>query len=602
MKFLYTIFYKIIFKVMWVDNMKKETVFNITQYQLNHLITNIDTGEIALPDLQRPFVWDNTKVKELFDSIYKGLPIGMLILWKINESNNEFKPIGLDKKTTPSKLIIDGQQRLTALFSVITGSEIIDKDYKKRQIKIAYNPFEEIFEVQNVAIKNDPLWISNITDIFQGNLFSFVTDFISNVKEKRPDFDFDESEIQNNISSLKTLETSYQLSAIELASSLDPEEVSEIFVRINSTGKQLTQSDFIFTLMSLYWPEGKDNFETFVYESKKPAEIGNSSYNVINEEPTNENLLRSTISYSFLRGRLRYAYLILKGRDLENQTTTEEERVKNFEILKDGTEKVLNLSNWHQFISIIQATGFVNENMIGSKNALYQTYALYLLGRKYGFSHMELKSTIARWFVFGILTRRYTSSPESIIEQELSNFREHENLIEFLESIMMAELTNDFWEVTLPQRLKSSRTNPAESIYIASKIFEDNNVLFSEIKLKDYLSPLINAPKKQVEKHHIFPKNYLKTEMQLKQVDFNQIANMIYIDYSTNIRISDMPPFEYWDIVLSECTPNTRDFVSENYIEAYDLPHEFWNMDYFEFLDERRKLMANCIRRYYEKL
>ena len=582
--------------------MKKETVFNITQYQLNHLITNIDTGEIALPDLQRPFVWDNSKVKDLFDSLYKGLPIGMLILWKINETNEEFKPIGLDKKTTPSKLIIDGQQRLTALYSVITGSAIIDKNYKTKKIKIAYNPFDEIFEVQNVAIINDPLWISNITDIFQGNLFSFVNDFISNLKEKRPDFEFDEMIVQDNISSLKTLETSYQISAIELASSLDPEEVSEIFVRINSTGKALNQSDFIFTLMSLYWPEGKDRFEAFSYEAKKPAEIGNSSFNVINEQPTNENLLRSTISYSFLRGRLRYAYLILKGRNLENKTTTEEVRVKNFEILKDGAGEVLNLVNWHQFISIIQSCGFVNENMIGSKNALYQTYALYLLGRKYGLKHNELKSIISKWFVFGILTRRYTSSPESIIEQELSNFREHDNLIEYLDSIIASELTNDFWEVTLPQRLKSSRSNPAEATYVASKIFEDNNVLFSEIKLKDYLSPLINSPKKQIEKHHIFPKNYLKTDLKLKQVDFNQIANMIYIDYHVNIRISDMPPHKYWDIVLEECSDNTREFVKENYIEAYDLPFEFWKMDYFDFLEKRRKLMAESIRKYFEKL
>lgn len=582
--------------------MKKETVFNITQYQLNHLITNIDTGEIALPDLQRPFVWDNSKVRDLFDSLYKGLPIGMLILWKINESNNEFRPIGLDKKTSPSKLIIDGQQRLTALYAVISGFEVIDKDYKQKQIKIAYNPFDEIFEVQNASIEKDPMWVSNITDIFKGNLFSFVNDFINNLKEKSPDFEFDEMQVQDNISSLKTLETSYQISAIELASSLDPEEVSEIFVRINSTGKALNQSDFIFTLMSLYWPEGKDRFENFSYEAKKSAEIGNSSFNVINEQPTTENLLRTTISYSFLRGRLRYAYLILKGRDLENKTTTEGERVKNFDILKNGANEVLNLVNWHQFISIIQAAGFVNENMIGSKNALYQTYALYLLGLKYGLKHNELKSTIAKWFVFGILTRRYTSSPESIIEQELSNFREHDNIIEYLEDIMDSELTNDFWEVTLPKRLKSSRSNPAESTYIASKIFEDNNVLFSEIKLKDYLSPLINSPKKQVEKHHIFPKNYLKTAWDLKQVDFNQIANMIYIDYHTNIRINDMPPHEYWGIVLNECSKFTRDFVNDNYTAAYDLPFEFWNMDYFDFLNQRRKLMANSIRRYYGKL
>ena len=184
----------------------------------------------------------------------------------------------------------------------------------------------------------------------------------------------------------------------------------------------------------------------------------------------------------------------------------------------------------------------------------------------------------------------------------MRNFRENDNLLEYLNGIIGSELTNDFWEVTLPERLKSSRSNPAEFTYIASKIFEDNNILFSEIKLKDYLSPLINSPKKQVERHHIFPKNYLKSELNLKQVDFNQIANMIYIDYHVNIRISDMPPHEYWDVVLEECSEYTRDFVRKNYTEAYDLPFEFWKMDYSEFLDKRRKLMAESIRKFFYKL
>ena len=584
--------------------MKKETVFNLTQYKIRHLMNNIETGEVALPDLQRPFVWDNGKVRDLFDSLYKGLPIGMLILWNINSTNDGFKPISLDKKTIPSKLIIDGQQRLTALYSVITGSEVIDKNYRRRKIKIAFNPFEERFEVQNASILNNPEWISNITDVFQGNIFSFLEDFFKTLEEKRPDKDdYVKSEIQETISSLKTLENAYEFSVIELDSSLDPEEVSEIFVRINSTGKSLSQSDFIFTLMSIYWPEGKDKFEEFSYNAKKPAEFGTTSYNIINAEPTTENLLRSTVSYSFLRGRLRYAYLILKGRDLKNKITTEYERNKNFEILKNGVEDVLNLVSWHDFMSIIQSAGFVDDSMISAKNALYQTYALYLLGKnKFGLKHNELKSIISKWFVFGVLTRRYTGSPESKIERELSNFRDNNNFIEHLEGIIYSELTNDFWKITLPSELESTRTNPASSTYTASKIFENNNILFSEIKLKDYLSPLISSPKKQVERHHIFPKNYLKTDLKLKQSDYNQIANMIYIDYHVNIRISDIPPHEYWNIVLDECSENTRDFVSENYVEAYDLPNEFWNMNYFEFLEQRRKLMARSIRKYFEKL
>ena len=121
-------------------------------------------------------------------------------------------------------------------------------------------------------------------------------------------------------------------------------------------------------------------------------------------------------------------------------------------------------------------------------------------------------------------------------------------------------------------------------------------------KLKDYLSPFVKSPKKQIEVHHIFPKNYLQTVKNLKQRDYNQIANMIYIDYHKNIKISDKPPHEYWSEILEECSDNTREFVEKNYVEVYDLPYEFWNMDYFDFLEERRKLMAESIRKYFEKL
>lgn len=587
--------------------MKKDTVFNITQYPLNYLMTSIDSGDIALPDLQRPFVWKNVKVRNLFDSLYKGLPVGMLILWKINESNGEFKPIGdPDKNTTPTKLIIDGQQRLTALYSVITGSKVIDSDYKERAIKIAYNPFTEEFEVQNSSILKDPKWVSNITDIFKGDIFSYMNEFFTNLDEKRPDLKYDKLEIQNNINSLKSLENTYQFSAIELSASLDPEEVSEIFVRINSTGKQLNQSDFIFTLMSLYWPEGKNMLEDFSKNAKIAPVAGvNSSFNLINAQPTNENLLRTIIGYSFLRGRLKYAYLILKGRNLENQTTTENERVKNFGILKEGLETALNLVYWHDFIAIIQSAGFVNDNLILSKNAIYETYALYLLGRcKFGIKHMDLESIIRKWFVFSLLTQRYGSSPESIIEQELSNFRENDDLIGVLSEIIESTLTNDYWAVTLPTRLKSSQgsRNTSNQVYNACKVFEGENILFSEIKLKDFLSPFVKSPKKQIEVHHIFPKNYLQTVKHLKQVDYNQIANMIYIDYHKNIKISDKPPHEYWSWILDECNDNTRDFIENNYVEVYDLPYEFWNMDYFDFLEERRKLMAKSMQEYFEKL
>ena len=587
--------------------MKRDPVFKITYSPINLLIQKIDSGDTALPELQRPFVWDNTKVRALFDSLYKGLPIGVIILWKINQNASPSRPIGdISKKyTTPSELIIDGQQRLTALYAVMLGREIIDENYKSKKIKIAFNPFEEIFEVQNSSILKDPIWVSNITDVFQDDPYDFIDDYFEGLKEKMPNLSDDEKRrIRRNITSLTTL-TAYNISSIELSEKLDLEEISKIFERINSQGTTLNKSDFIFTLMSLYWPEGKNRLETFSKDAKTQSDTFGSD-NVINARPTNENLLRTIVSYSFLRGRLKYAYLLLSGRNLEEKKTTDEERIKNFEILKDGLEAALDLTNWHDYITIIQSSGFVNENMIRGKNALYQTYALYLLGRcKFNISHMDLESIIRKWFVFSVLTRRYGGSPESVIERELSYFRDSTDLIGVLTEIMDNELTTDYWNITLPPTLESSQpsNNNTYNVYKACKAFENENILFTEIKLDKYLDPFNKAPKKQIEHHHIFPKNYLQKVMGLNQKQYNQVANMIYIDYHKNIEIGDKPPHEYWEYILNnKCTPNTKEFIENNYVEVYDLPENFWNMDYFDFLEARRKLMAKSIHNYFEKL
>lgn len=586
--------------------MKREAVFSISHTTINSLMTKIEDGDLALPDLQRPFVWNNTQVRNLFRSIYKGFPIGLLILWEINHKEGDFRPVGiLDSDISPTSLIIDGQQRLTALYSVIKGKEILTKDYKKKFIKIAFNPFDEKFEVQNSSIKKNPKWVNNITEVFQKDIFEFMDEYFEKLEEKMPDISNEEKiRVRNNINSLTNIE-SHPFSSIKLHPTVDLEEISDIFVKINSEGKKLNTSDFIFTLMSIYWPEGKNKLEQFSREAKTPSTSSTSSYNMINEEPSNENLLRTIISYSFLRGNLKYAYLILKGRNLDNKTTTEGERIKNFEILKEGLEVTLNLVHWHDFISIVQSAGFVNQNLIRAENVFYQTYALYLLGRcKFNIPHIELESIIRKWIVFSILTQRYSGSTESMMERELSHFRDHDDLIGFLTTKMDEHLTNDFWEINLPPALESSQptTNNAYNVYLACKVYEDNNILFSEIKLKDYLSPLIKSPKKVIEHHHIFPKNYLKTNLNKTRTEYNQAANMIYIDYHKNIEIGDMAPHEYWQMILDKCNPETKEFIENNYVEVYDLPEEFWNMEYEDFLEQRRKLMAKSIHQYFEKL
>lgn len=217
--------------------MKNGVVFNNTNYPLSNLIEMVDAGTVALPDIQRPFVWNKTKVRDLMDSLYKGLPAGLVILWKIAEPG-EFKPIGIDKATSPNLLVIDGQQRLTSLFSVIKGKKIIDKSFKETRLKIAFNPLKEKFEVSNPAIEKDIEWIPDIYEIFDSNAFDSIEKFLEKIKVKKPDLIFDDKKIKENIGRVYAI-INYPFSTLELSSELDPEEVSEIFVRINSQGKTL---------------------------------------------------------------------------------------------------------------------------------------------------------------------------------------------------------------------------------------------------------------------------------------------------------------------------------------------------------------------------
>ncbi|MBE8540160.1 GmrSD restriction endonuclease domain-containing protein [Geoglobus acetivorans] len=579
--------------------METNIVFNPKTYHLVNLINDIETGEIALPDLQRPFVWNTTKVRDLIDSLYKGLPVGLIILWEILEPN-KYRKINLNNKREPRFLVIDGQQRLTSLYSIIKDKKIISKNVKEVKLKIAFNPIEEKFEVWNVAIEKDHRWIPDISHIFKTeSTYSFIRGYLEKFSGEDEVHEINENEIASRIEKVRNI-INYPFSVLELSTDLDPEEVSEIFVRINSKGESLTQSDFILTLMSVYWSEGRELLENFCKASHKESSDGKPSpYNLIRITPTPENLIRTIVAYSFLRGKLKYAYLILKGRDLENKVTLEEIREKNFQKFKEGQEKALDLTNWHDYIKIIHSIGFVNEKLISSKVAFYVTYAFYLLGKyEFNIDFRDLESLIRKWFVFSQITQRYTGTPESVIEDDLSRLSSS-NFESFVNQTINTYLTDDFWNILLPRRLETSSTvNYAFSVYTAALVFSDVNVMFSNIKLKDYLNPLIKQKKKVIDLHHIFPKAFLKREGITSRKVINQVANLAYLEYKDNIKIGDKSPREYWTELLKELSEDEiRIFLSK-----YDLPENFWEMNYYEFLEERRKLMSLKIRDYFNKL
>ena len=575
------------------------TLFKQVDYSLSKLIHDIDMGEIGLPGIQRPFVWKNVKVRDLFDSMYQGFPVGYLVFWA-NGVGKGTKQIGTSaKQKVPHLLIVDGQQRLTSLYAVLKGIPVIRDDYSEEKISIAFKPSDNTFDVANAAIKKNPEWIPDISELWSGQFgkFKFVKSFLNNLRKSREIDENEEERLEESIDRLYDIQN-YPFTAMELSATVNEERVSEVFVRINSTGTTLNQADFILTLMSVFWDDGRKELETFCRNARKPSVKDASSFNQF-IEPHPDDLLRVSVGLGFKRARLKYVYSILRGKDLETEEFSEDLRVKQFGVLKAAQTYVLNLQNWHEFFKTLIKSGFRNEKMIASKTTLFYSYTLFLIGKKdFDVDIHELRDLIARWFFMAAMTGRYTSSPEGQMEMDLSKLRSVKNSTEFiqiLDKIIQDTLTDDFWNITLPSDLTASTArSPSLFAYFAALNLLDAHVLFSKMKVNELLDPAIHAKKSPIEIHHLFPKNYLSKIGITKTLDTNQIANYALLEWSDNIDISDDSPTQYIKKYSSKITKDMQ------YWHA--LPHNWEDMDYQDFLTERRKLIAKVVRDGYKRL
>lgn len=585
-------------------------VFKTTDYTIGKLIEDIEIGDIALPDIQRPFVWYRkvSKVRDLFDSIYKGYPIGYLLFWE-NANRSDYKNIGFEekKRNIPRFLIIDGQQRLTALFAIMRDQEILTPDYEKKKIKIAFKPIDSTFKVGDAATDRDPEFVSNISTLWSGEGdFSIITSFLTKIRESRELSKEEEKTISTNIQNLINI-TKYPLTALEISAELQEETVSDIFVRINSQGVSLTQADFILTLLSVYWEDGRKEIEQFCIDSRKVPEAKTrySSYNHL-IEPDPDDMLRILVGFSFQRAKMKDVYSVIRGRDMNTGEFRTDLRAKQFEILKNSLPAVLDNTNWQSFLKVLIGCGYKDVDLISSKNAVLYSYILYLIGKiNYGVSTFDLQKIIGRWFVMTSITGRYSSSPETIFEKDLNKIKEFDSgsFATVLEKIITDNLTNDFWEATLVSQMEtSSARSPEANAFYASQNKLGSQILFSNKLVGDLYDPSLKTKKKRLEKHHIFPRNYLISKYGLDKnkdkAKINQIANLTFLEFEDNIEISDSEPREYFNIVKKRFSEEELNKI----LSQHAIPSNFYEMEYDVFLQERRKLMATVIRKAFNKI
>jgi hypothetical protein len=578
-------------------------LFTTTNYPVNALIEDIDFGKIGLPELQRPFVWPNVNVRNLFDSLYRGFPAGFLLFWETG-AGADLKSIGEGQKQAVPKLaIVDGQQRLTSLYAVIKGAEVLRANFKRERIRIAFNPLAERFDVADAAIIKDKAYIPDISELWKTGtkLIPYVGEFIRQLAETRSLTEAEKDHIGEAISHLYIL-PQYQFVALSLSPAVDAETIAEVFVRINGQGKKLNQADFIMTLMSVFWDEGRSELEAFAQQATKPADGKASAYNHY-IKPSPDQMLRATVGLALRRARLENVYSALRGRDAKTGLDNPARREEQFGRMREGQKAALNLANWHHFLSALNHAGYRSEKMISSEAAIIFSYVIYLIGiRDYGIEKNDMRQAIAEFFFMAALTGRYTNSPETRFESDLSLLRDITAGTDFLaklREICSTTLTSDYWGITLPSQLATSASqSPSLFAYQAALVKLDALALYSPLKISSMVDPAIKGTKAALERHHLFPRAYLESIgiVDLKQI--NQIANFAPVEWPTNLKIGKSPPGQYVPALDAALGASQRTLSSF----WHALPPLWWTLDYDEFLVKRRVLMADVIHQAWKHL
>lgn len=599
--------------------------YSVTTYSVQAILGLINSGDIAIPEIQRPFVWSRTQVRDLVDSLYHGYPTGYLITWK----NPDVKVKGggtAEGKT----VLIDGQQRVTALMAALAGLEVLNEDYEHIRIKIAFNPLsdgeESPFEVLTPVIEKDARWISDIAEFFKPDFdsWSFVNDYIEKNEGADP------KRVNASITDLRSIATR-QLGVIVIDADCSIDEVTEIFIRINSKGAVLSQADFAMSKIAADEVHGgsmlRKAIDYFCHLAVKPefwatistqdGEYMASEYSKKSEwlksdsesiyDPDYNDVLRVAFMYQFGRGKLADLVALLSGRDFVNRDYKYEIADESFTKLREGVLRFMDKNYFKDFTLALRAAGFSSPALMYSKGAVNFAYNLYLrLREDPTVSSTDVKRFVQRWYVMSVLTGRYSGSSESVMDRDIRSISER-GFLPFYDEVVAARLSDTFWEVGLPQQLNTTSTRTGGwLVYLAAQVKAADNTLFSSgFKVADVISSVGDI-------HHVFPKAYLRDRLDAPQRLYNQVANYAFLEKRINIAISDRRPGDYFSEALGACGSGKKYFgdiadageLKEN-LASNCIPEDIFEMgaeDYERFLEERRGLMAKKIKGYFLSL
>ena len=593
--------------------------YSVTPYPIETLLTWVKSGEIAIPEIQRPFVWDATKVRNLLDSLYHGYPVGYLIVWR-----NPTVKLKDGTLSAGKRILIDGQQRVTALMAALLGREVLTKDYETVRIRIAFHPQEERFEVANSAIRKDVAWLDDVAEVFAPE--ASLTELTDTYAEKNPAAD--KKRVSRVLEKLRKIINNH-VGVIELAEDLDIETVTEVFIRVNSAGTELSQADFAMSKIAVnesyggnllrkaidYFchiaaaPEFLSRIEkvdkVFVASEFFPQMRWLKDVNDDLYDPTYTDMLRVAFTSEFRRGKLQDLVALLSGRNFETKEYEDAIAEESFGRLKKGILAYINRTHFDRITMILRSAGFATRDLIGGQNAINFAYILYLQGRAQQMPAADLERLVRRWYAMSILRGRYTGSPETAFDLDIRQI-EARGPASYAESVIENELPESFWTGMLPQLMDtSSGQSPYFLAYQAAQVkLGDKGFLSRDITALDLLM-------NRSDVHHVYPKNYLKKQG-LSKGKYNQIANFVLAQSEINIAIGDKAPEVYFKELAEQAAGGKKKYGGitdqselRSNLRMSCLPVGLLDGEvpaYDDFLEERRKLMALKIKTWYEAL
>jgi hypothetical protein len=576
-------------------------IFESGNRAVGTLVDEIEREGIALPDMQRPFVWEDAKVRDLLDSLFLGFPVGTLVLWRTAEER-EARAFGADSQgLRATTLVIDGQQRLTSLYAVLRGKPVVDKDGTKRQISIGFRPRDGRFEVADAAIRQDPEYLPNITELWTGprTKSAIKREMLKALADKGRVVTDDYADAVDQNLDRAQLISDFRFPTVEIRPSggsqqITEEDVAEIFVRINNQGKRLGQADFVLTLLSVFHGQLRDRIELGAKELSEDSVVALDVH----------QLLRATCAVGFGRARMSAIYSFLRGMDPSSREVDPESRKKRLADLDAAATRCLHTTTWRDFTLRVQQAGFVHPALVGSTNAIVNAYALYALGAQRRVERHELDEVISRWVFGTLLTSRYSSASETAFEQDLARLRdaaEPQAFVATLDGMLSSVVSGDYWTRTLVNDLESQRSRaPAALAFRAAQIVLGAKALFSDQPLGNLLRANGRAARNANEQHHLFPKAWLARTGIKDQRRINQVANLADVGWYDNAGIGADGPGKYVPRLKQK-----RGWTDEEWGRAcveHALPPDWENMAYDVFLRERRVRMAYLIRAAYRAL